>query len=268
MADELAERIRGFLSARGETWPGPIESFAVLPSTNDYVKELARSGAGEWSVAVARHQTAGRGRQGSLWRSPPGNLALTLLLRPSLSPPEAGLIPLAAGIAVRDALAESGLDAVLKWPNDVVVAGRKIGGILAEAAWGGGGLEGIALGIGVNVALLPEEIPPDLQGTTTSVVMETGRAPDLACIAAAVLAHVRVWYHALSREGPTQVIEAWRARSAPWWGRRVEVRLGSRAVRGIAVGVDERGALLLDTEEGGRLAVHSGEMRELRLERE
>src|SRR5262245_6667427 len=125
MADELAERIRGLLEARGEDWPGPIESFAVIASTNDHVKELARTGAGEWSVAVAGQQTAGRGRQGSLWRSPPGNLALTVLLRPSLSASEAGLIPLAAGVAVRDALAEMGVQTALKWPNDITVTSRK-----------------------------------------------------------------------------------------------------------------------------------------------
>ena len=266
MADELSGRIRALLAARGEPWPGSIESFEVIASTNDRVKELARSGAAEWSVVVATHQTAGRGRQGSVWRSPPGNLALTVLLRPTLSPPQAGLIPLAAGVALRDALAEVGVETALKWPNDLLVADRKIAGILAEAAWGSEGMEGVALGIGVNLQLVREELPPELHGSTTSIAAETGQAADPARVAAAVLAHVSVWYHALSHKGPLRVIEAWRARSAPWWGRRVEVRLGSRVVRGVAKDIDERGALLLDAQDGGTLTVHSGEVRELRLE--
>jgi BirA family biotin operon repressor/biotin-[acetyl-CoA-carboxylase] ligase len=267
MGDELARRIHALLAARGAAWPCSIESFDVIPSTSDRAKELARAGAAEWTVVVATHQTAGRGRQGSAWRSPPGNLALTVLLRPSLSPPQAGLIPLAAGVAVRDALGESGVEAALKWPNDVLVAGRKIAGILAEAAWGSEGMEGVALGIGVNLDLVRDELPLELRESTTSIAAEMGQAPDPARVAAAVLAHVSVWYHALAREGPLPVIEAWRVRSAPWWGRRVEVRLGSRLVRGVAVGIDERGALLLDEQGGGLVALHSGEMRELRLEK-
>lgn len=266
MADELAQRIHALLATRGAAWPGNIESFEVLPSTNDRAKELARSGAAEWTVVVATHQTAGRGRQGSVWQSPPGNLALTVLLRPSLPPPQAGLIPLAAGVAVRDALGEVGVEAALKWPNDVLAAGRKIAGILTEAAWGSEGMEAVALGIGVNLDLVREELPSELRESTTSIAATIGQAPDLARVAAAVLAHVSVWYHALAREGPFPVIEAWRARSAPWWGRRVEVRLDGRALRGIAVGIDERGALLLDEPGRGLVTLHSGEMRELRLE--
>lgn len=268
MGDELADRIRAFLAARGEAWPGPVESYEVIASTNDRVKDLARSGAEEWAVVVATHQTAGRGRQGSVWRSPPGNLALTVLLRPSLSPAQAGLIPLTAGVAVRDALAEFGVEAALKWPNDVLVADRKMAGILAEAAWGSEGIEGVALGIGVNLDIVREELPPELRESATSIAAETGQAPDPARVAAAVLTQLSVWYHRLAREGPLPVIEAWRARSAPWWGRRVEVRLGSRVVHGVATGIDERGALLLDAQDGSRVTVHSGEMRELRLERE
>lgn len=267
MADELADRIRALLAARGEAWPGIIESFEVIDSTNERVKELARTGAGEWAVVVATHQTAGRGRQGSTWRSPPGNLALTVLLRPSLPPPHAGLIPLMAGVAVRDALAEFGVEAELKWPNDVLVAGRKMAGILAEAAWGSEGMEGVALGIGVNLDIVREELPLELRESVTSIAAETGQAPDTARAAAAVLAQMSVWYHALAREGPLPVIEAWRARSAPWWGRQVEVRLGGRVVHGVAAGIDERGALLLEAQDGSTVTVHSGEMRELRLER-
>jgi BirA family biotin operon repressor/biotin-[acetyl-CoA-carboxylase] ligase len=263
-ADGVGGRLRALLSARGFEWPAEIEHTTLSPSTNDRLKQRARAGAAEWTVVLADTQTAGRGRQGRRWSSPPGNLYLSVLLRPA--PPSArwSVLPLVAGLAVAEALAAEGLEARLKWPNDVMVSGRKVGGILAEATSAGDGLESVVLGIGVNVAVRPPDLPPEVAGAVTCVAEELARAVDRASVAAAVLARLTVWYHALAREGPQVVQAAWRARAVPWWGRAVEAQSGGRRVRGIARDLDEGGALILELEDGTRAVLHSGEVREIR----
>jgi BirA family biotin operon repressor/biotin-[acetyl-CoA-carboxylase] ligase len=257
--------VRALLEASGAAWPAPIEHFDRVTSTNDVARERARSGAPHFSVVLAGEQSAGRGRQGHTWISPAGNLFLSVLLRPGGALAEVGLVPLAAGVAAAEALEAFGVRVRLKWPNDLMAAGRKVGGLLAEAASGGEGVDTVVLGIGMNLALDPAQAPGGLRDTVTSVKAETGRDVSPPEAAAATLARVAVWYHALARGDAAAVLAAWRARSVPWWGRPVEVRAGQGLVRGIARGVDERGALLLDLEDGARAALLSGEARELRL---
>ena len=267
-AGEAGARLRALLAARGLDWPAEIEHTPVSPSTNDRLKQRARAGAVEWTVVLADAQSAGRGRQGRRWSSPPGNLYMSVLLRPA--PPDGrwSVIPLAAGLAVGEALAAEGLDVRLKWPNDVMAEGRKVGGILAEATSGADGLESVVLGIGVNVSVRPPDLPSEVAEAVTCVAEELARAVDRVVIAAAVLARLRVWYHALAREGPRVVQAAWRARAVPWWGRAVEAQSGGRRVRGIARDLDEGGALILELEDGTRAVLHSGEVREVRPARD
>jgi BirA family biotin operon repressor/biotin-[acetyl-CoA-carboxylase] ligase len=253
------------LAARGLPWPAPIEHLAVVASTNDRLKEKAREGAPEWTVVHADRQTAGRGRAGHRWASPEGNLYVSVLLRPGLAPPLVPLLPLAAGVALAEALAELQVEVRLKWPNDVIAGDRKLAGILVEAATGALGVEAVVVGLGVNVRLDPLSLPPELREQATSIAAYAGRDVDVAVLAAAVLARLRVWYDRLSREGAAGVLAAWRGRSIDWWGRLVEARSGGSVVRGIARDLDERGALVLDLEDGSRTAVISGEVSELRL---
>jgi len=261
---ETGARLRAALSARGLDWPGAIEHAAVLTSTNDVLKQRGREGAAPWTVVLADAQTAGRGRQGRRWASPSGNLYLSVLLRPDPPAGRWSLLPLVAGVAVAEALAEHGLDVQLKWPNDVVVEGRKLGGILAEATSGADGLESIVVGIGINLETRPSGLPPGVEATVACVKEELGRAVDRIAVAAAVLGRLAVWYDALAREGPRAAQAAWRARALPWWGRAVEARSGERRLRGIARGLDEGGALILELEDGTRAVLHSGEVREVR----
>ncbi|HUG51947.1 MAG TPA: biotin--[acetyl-CoA-carboxylase] ligase [Vicinamibacteria bacterium] len=261
---DVAERLRAELDARGRAWTGHIEHLAVLGSTNDAARERARAGAPAWSVVLADAQTAGRGRQGRRWASPPGNLFLSVLLRPEPPSPQWTMLPLAAGVAVAEALAEQGLDAQLKWPNDVLVKGRKLGGILAEATSGADGLEFVVVGIGVNLAARPSDLPPEVAAAVTCVTDELGRAVDRVAVAAAVLARLAVWYDALARDGSRAVQAAWRTLALPWWGRAVEARSDGRRLRGIARDLDETGALILELEDGTRAALHSGEVHEVR----
>ena len=257
-----SERLRGALLTRGHAWPAPIEHFTICDSTNDRLKERARAGAPEWSVVLADAQAAGRGRLARPWISPPGNLHLSVLLRPPCG--EASLLPLAAGVAVAEAVAPLGVEPELKWPNDILVRGRKLAGILAEASSGASGLEWVVVGIGVN---LNAEVPAELDSVAASLAAESGRLTDREEAAASVLARLSVWYHALVETGPAFLLDAWRARAVAWWGQAVEARSGEQAIRGVARGVDERGALVLELEDGSRRAVLCGDVRELRLAR-
>jgi BirA family transcriptional regulator, biotin operon repressor / biotin---[acetyl-CoA-carboxylase] ligase len=261
----MPDALTAALLARGLRWPAPVEHLEVTRSTNDRLKDQARAGLPEWSVVIADRQTGGRGRAGHHWVSPAGNVFLSVLLRPALPVTHVPVLPLAAGLATVEAVRENGVEARVKWPNDVVVGGRKLAGILVEGLSGAAGLQAVVVGIGLNVALPPASLPDDLRARATSLDAETGRAASVADAAAAVLARLRVWYDRLAREGPPPVLAAWKERSVPWWDRPVEARSGGSVLRGIARGLDERGGLLLDLEDGSRVAVISGEVSEVRL---
>lgn len=262
--DAAVARLRGMLRAGGREWPAEVEHRAVLASTNDHLKQRARAGAAAWTVVLADVQTAGRGRQGRRWASPAGNLYLSVLLRPEPPVSRWSVVPLAAGVAVAEALAGEGLETSLKWPNDVLAGGRKVGGILAEAASSAEGLESIVVGVGINVAVRPADLPPEIAGAVACVAEELARAVDRVAVAAAVLVRLRVWYDAIVAEGPRVVHSAWRARAVPWWGRTVEAQSGGRRLRGIARDLDEDGGLVLELEDGTRAVLHSGEVHEVR----
>lgn len=257
--------MREALLARGLAWPAPIERHRRLGSTNDRLKERAREGAPEWTAVLAEEQTAGRGREGRVWASPPGGLYLSVLLRPRFG--AAGLIPLAAGVSVAEALGEHGVATELKWPNDVLAGGRKLAGILAEASSSSAGLDWVVLGLGVNLEPAPEALPEEVRASAASILALTGRSVAPTEVAAAVLARLTVWYDALRAE-PDTVVQAWRERALPWWGRRLELRSGGRTLRGVAVDVDAGGALVLALDDGTRSAVLSGEVTAVRLEAE
>jgi BirA family biotin operon repressor/biotin-[acetyl-CoA-carboxylase] ligase len=259
---DAARALAASLAARGGPRLAGVEWPASISSTSDRLKALAREGAPEWTVVLADQQTGGRGREGRTWVSPPGGLYLSVLLRPRFERP--GLLPLAAGVAVAEAAEELGVRAELKWPNDVLASGRKLGGILSEAASGPAGVEWVVLGIGLNVRLEQASLPRELQGSATSL-LEAGapaRTP-VPRVAAGVLARLAVCYDRLG-SSPAAVLAAWRARAVPWWGEAVDVRVGATAVAGRLVEVDEDGALVVEPPGGGRHRVLSGEVTRVR----
>jgi BirA family biotin operon repressor/biotin-[acetyl-CoA-carboxylase] ligase len=252
LAAALAER--GGPPLPGVEWPASIDS------TSNRLKELARGGAAEWTVVLADVQTGGRGREGRTWVSPPGGLYLSVLLRPRLE--KVGLLPLVAGVAVADAAGELGVRTELKWPNDVLASGRKLAGILSEAASGPGGVEWVALGIGVNVSQDPASLPPGMREHVTSLAAEGALVP-VRAVAAAVLARLAAGYDAL-RKDPGAVVSAWRSRAADWWGSEVDVRAGGAALRGRLLEIDGEGALVLGLAGGERRRLLSGEVTRVR----
>src|SRR4029453_12200030 len=177
-------------------------------------------------VGVGERQPGGRGREGRTWQSPKGGLYLSVLLRPASE--RGSLIPLAAGVAVAEAVLEFGVHAELKWPNDVLVSGRKLAGILAEASSSGSGVEWVVLGIGVNAAGEPDALPAPLRQSATSLAACGARDARPSAVAAAALARLSVWYDALRTE-PASVVAAWRAQAGPWGGALVEGRAAGGA---------------------------------------
>jgi BirA family biotin operon repressor/biotin-[acetyl-CoA-carboxylase] ligase len=257
--DRAAALARAVVARGGRLLPA-VEWLDEVVSTSDRVKALARAGAREWTAVLADRQTGGRGREGRSWTSPSGGLYLSALLRPRFE--KVSLLPLAAGVAVAEAAEQLGVRAELKWPNDVLASGRKLAGILSEAASGPGGVEWVVLGIGVNVALDPASVAPELAGAVTSLRAEGAADAPVADVAAAVLERLGVWYDALGA-GPGRVVSAWRSRAAPWWGDAVEVRTGTGGFEGRLIEVDDDGALVVEIDGRPRRLL-SGEVRRLR----
>lgn len=258
---DQGERLRRACAEREKAWPAPIEWHPQLSSTSDRLKDLARGGAAEWTTVLAERQSGGRGREGRSWVSPPGGLYLSVLLRPRFA--AVGLVPLAAGVAVAEATAIHGVVVELKWPNDVIAGGRKLGGILSEASSGPSGVEWIVVGIGVNVLAGEDELGKQLRDEATSMVLQGGAPPPLWSLAADVLASLSDWYDAVQAR-PRAVVDAWRARAVPWWGQVAEVRTAAETFRGRLRDVDDEGALIVDLALGGSRRVVSGELVRLR----
>jgi BirA family transcriptional regulator, biotin operon repressor / biotin---[acetyl-CoA-carboxylase] ligase len=216
---------------------------ASVPSTMDLAAALATGGAAHGVVVAAEQQTAGRGRRGSTWVSPPGaGLYFSLVAKPSAT--SLSLLTLAAGVAVREGIAAaSGLQAALKWPNDLLVDKRKLAGILAEGIGIGTPEQAVIVGVGVNVQ--PAAYPPDVAARATSIEGELGRAVDRDALLASILDALSARLAALDQNAG-DILQAWRVASPSAVGARVEWD----GHRGVTAGIDQDGALLVKTASG------------------
>ena len=231
--------------------PGVIVRLATVDSTQSVAFALAERGAADRTVVVADQQLAGRGRRGRTWSAPAGtSLLASILVRPRLPQPLLATLSLTTAVAAAEALRRvTGVTARLKWPNDLLVSGRKIAGILLESrmtgrAAAGGSTpngSGIVTIVGIGINLGQREFPPDLADGATSVALETGRAPSREAVLTALLEEFDVWRARLEEQGFEPVRDGWR-RLSDTLGRRVTVD----DVRGIAVDLDVDGALIVD----------------------
>lgn len=227
-----------------------IHWYEELGSTNDRAKELAEEGAEHGEAVVAESQTAGRGRRGRSWSSPARrNLYFSAVLRPELPPARAPELTLVGALAVCDALRAAGVDAGIKWPNDVLASGKKISGILTELAAEPDRVHWVVLGVGVNVNARLEDFPEELRADATSILIERGQAAPRALFAAACFTALEGWLDRHAEEGFAPVRDAWRARSVTL-GRAVTVLAEGREVAGTAEDIDDAGALLVRTGSG------------------
>lgn len=219
-------------------------------STNDEATTLADSGAAEGTVVWAREQLGGRGRRGRVWASPVGNLYTSTVVRPSCSAARATELGFVAGLAVAD-IVTGGRDVRLKWPNDVLVDGGKVAGILLESAVGQDGqVAHVVAGIGVNIGFAPQlpemRYPGAALGGTVEVALER--------LTGALARRLAEW----RRGGFAPIRAAWLGKAGPL-GLEVDVKLGEELVRGRFAGLDLDGGLLLETASGPRKIV-SGEI--------
>jgi BirA family biotin operon repressor/biotin-[acetyl-CoA-carboxylase] ligase len=219
--------------------------YEEIGSTNDRARELAEEGAEHGEVVIAEAQTAGRGRRGRLWVSPARkNLCFSVILRPDLPPARAPELTLVASVALCDALRQAGVQAGIKWPNDLLASERKIAGVLTELAAEADRVHWVVIGAGVNVNAREEDFPEELRGEATSVLLERGEPAPRALFAAACLTALEGWIDRHAEEGFAVVREAWRERSMTL-GREVTVRTDGREIVGTAEDIDDAGALLV-----------------------
>jgi len=238
-----------------------LKVLADAGSTNDLAVEAGRQGAEEGLAILADRQTAGRGRRGRAWASPGGvGLYTSILLRPRRPLSQVPLLTLASGLAAAEAIEEvAGLPARLKWPNDILVNGRKVAGILTETASVDERVSQVVIGIGINVNHAPGDLPAELRPAATSLLLATGRTVARREVAAALYSALDRWYR-LFREGDTgAILAAGRQRSATL-GRHVEVFEDGARWRGLAVDLDADGALLVQEEAGGVRRVLAGDV--------
>jgi BirA family transcriptional regulator, biotin operon repressor / biotin---[acetyl-CoA-carboxylase] ligase len=260
---DLAAALRATASRR-RTFGEPIVFFAETGSTNDVAAKLAERGATEGTTVVALSQTAGRGRFGREWFSPPGaGVYVSVICRNRQAAP---YLTLAGGVAVADGIRRAtGLPVQIKWPNDIVVADagmrgrrRKLAGILAEASSGPDGVQHIVLGFGIN--LRPAGYPPAIADRASSIESELGRPADAGPVLAETLVALAEMMEPLAAGRPQPVLDRWRALAPSARGTAVAWETPSGSVAGVSAGIADDGALLVRV--GDRVErVISGELR-------
>ncbi len=263
MSDLSAETISRFLTTR--RLGRPTLFFEQIGSTNDLAHEQARGGAPDGLLVVADEQTGGRGRLGRTWWAPPGTcLLMSLVLRPALPLTRSGQLTMCLGLgAVEGIAAQTGAAAALKWPNDLLLRGRKLGGMLTELDTVGGQLNYAVLGLGLNVNVSFDQplAPEALAETATSLMTSTGNEIDRLALLAAILQRTEYWYDRTLRGDSPH--EAW-ARRLDTLNQRVAVSLVEGRMEGVATGVTPEGGLLVRDDDGTTHTVWSGDVTTVR----
>lgn len=231
-----------------------------VESSNDEARRLAEDGAEDGTLVWVREQTKGRGRQGRSFISPPGNLYLSLVLRPDCTAAEAAQLGFVAALGVGEAVgsvALPGVEVHYKWPNDVLFGGRKGAGILLESRMSPeGGLDWLVLGVGVNVKSFPEGL--DVEATS---LQYEGATPDLSEVdmLEAFARHFLVWVNRWLEDGFAPVREAW-LHHAKGLGEAIEVRLPKESLTGVFRDLDGQGALMLELPDGKIRKITAGDV--------
>lgn len=236
-----------------------IYAFDRLGSTNNFAKRLAREGAEAGTLVVAEEQTRGRGRLSSQWYSPPGTgLWLTLILPSDIERNQLGLIPILSGVSVAQTLESVGLQAALKWPNDVLINGKKVCGILTESEFRLDKLHVLIVGIGLNVNQRAADFPEAIRHKSTSLCQEVGKTLDRVDLLVNLIQNFESNYKNLSEGEREQILTAWRQR-CPFIGQNITVKNETSQLSGIFESIDENGHLHLRTLDGKLQIVTAGE---------
>ncbi len=229
----------------GRKFGSKIFSFETIDSTNNCARALAACWAEEGTLVLAEKQTAGKGRLGRTWLANPyENLTFSLILRPALPPEALNLLPLYAAVAVAEAIEhESGLPVECKWPNDLLIGGKKTAGILLEGSLKEEGLDYVVLGIGVNVNQMT--FPDDISPRATSLKVQAGRDIDRVRLLREILRTLEIHYTAIMKKGFHNLLPLWLSRTT-MINREISVTQDGSVISGIVKGLSPEGALILD----------------------
>lgn len=236
-----------------------IHLFAELASTNTLAMEMAAKGAPEGAVVLAEVQTGGKGRLGRKWISPKGNLYLSVILRPRIPTHKAPLITLMGAVAAASAIRNvCQVQASIKWPNDILVEGRKVSGLLTEMSAEPDRVKHIVLGMGINVNMEMSRLPPDLRAITTTLAAETKTPVDRTALLQQVLRELDHWYGIFLRND-ADVLKEWETLNLTI-GNRVGVSGAGETLEGYAQGIDSEGRLIVRLDDGASRTVAAGDV--------
>lgn len=241
-----------------------IHYFREVDSTNEVAKKLAIDGAPEGTVVIAESQSKGRGRRGKKWISPTGGAWMSVILRPDTLPINAPQLTFTAGVAAAKTLKdEYGLDVGIKWPNDILIDNKKVCGILTEISTEIDAIDYMVMGIGIDVNIDLGSFPPELKDTATSIKRELhdGDVPRMILVQK-FLENFEDSYNEFNKGNFHSILNKWRKYSQTI-GSRVEVKTGTKIIKGEAVGVNSDGALIVELNNGSLEKIISGECRHM-----
>ena len=255
----LSAEIKSGLKA--ERFGKEVYAFRETSSTSDVAAALAGGGAEEGTVVVADRQTEGRGRMGRSWESAPGvGILMSLILRPRIPPMDVPRVTITAAVAVSELLKEEvGFEAPIEWPNDIVVSGRKVCGVLTEMVAEQDRVESVILGIGLNVNHTENDFSPELRDNATSLYIEAGVKYDRTELLQRLLERLEQLYDMLQEGRFDEIVDRWSANSYTL-GRRVRCTADGRPVEGVAENLASDGALVVRTDDGAVRQITCGDV--------
>lgn len=239
-----------------------IYCFRKVFSTNNIAKFLANHGSPEGTIVISEIQTNARGRSGTKWESPEGGIWMSLILRPNLEPAKASLITLATGVAIAKTLINRGINAKIKWPNDILIGGKKVSGVLTEANITVNKLDYVIVGVGIDTNLNIGDLSEDLKAGATTLHDEMKiEKVDENVVIAAFLKEFEEIYKLYTEQQIETILKDWRDLSDTI-GKYVEITqaLGQRSV-GYAVGINKEGSLIIEKTDGSLEKIISGRCR-------
>ena len=242
-------------------WAGKTVHFAKeTDSTNEWAKRLSQEGAPHGTLAVAEFQSAGKGRLGRRWQAPEGSsVMMSLLLKPEFEPRYASMQTVVMGLSVAQAIQKTGTEVSIKWPNDVLLNGKKLVGILTEMSAEFGHINYLVVGIGINVCVPHDMVPEELRPAAISIADAAEGKVDRVALLAKVLDYLEYYYDIACREGFGPILDQWRDYSITL-GKQVKVIAPDKTYVGTALDIDETGALQVKKEDGTVETVLAGDV--------
>jgi BirA family biotin operon repressor/biotin-[acetyl-CoA-carboxylase] ligase len=238
-----------------------IDYHAQISSTSDRAKELAAEGAEEGTLVVSENQSCGRGRKGRTWFAADGcGINLSMILRPAMNPAEASRITLMTAVALAETLLHvTGLPVTIKWPNDILVRGKKLSGILTEMSMEMDRVDHVVVGVGVNVNTRPDQFPPEVRDNASSLFIEKGETVSRPLLVREFLRRFEECYALVTGSGFKTIMKRWKSLS-DIIGRTVTVDIIGTRINGRVTDVDEDGILILQGKDGNIHRVISGDV--------